>query len=500
MSDSLTRLTSAEAAAQIQNGQTVAFSGFTAAGAAKVVPAAIAERAGRMQASGRPYGIRVLSGASTGKSLDGTLARARAVTFRAPYQADPDMRRSINEGRTAFCDMHLSQLPQSIRYGFLGPIHWAVVEACEVSDVGEITLTSSVGAAPTFCRVADKIIVELNRFHPGTLRGLHDIYEPENPPQRLPVPILRPSDRIGSPVVKVEPSRILGVVETDQADETGSFSEVEATTRRIGENVAEFLATELRRGVIPKSFLPVQSGVGDTANAILQAMGQRADIPAFEMYTEVIQDAVVGLMKSGKVRFASGCSLTVSNPVLREIYANLEFFRPKLVLRPQEISNNPEVIRRLGVLSINTALEADIAGNVNSTHMLGRHMMNGIGGSGDFARSAFLSIFTCPSTAKEGKISTIVPMVSHADHSEHTVQVIITEQGIADLRGKSPGERARLLIENCAHPDYRELLRDYAAMAGDSHSPHTLDASFALHLAYASVGDMRATRYDRAVS
>ena len=177
---------------------------------------------------------------------------------------------------------------------------------------------------------------------------------------------------------------------------------------------------------------------------------------------------------------------------------NWTSFGPRFVLRPQEISNNPEVIRRLGLFSINTALEADIAGNVNSTHVLGRSMMNGIGGSGDFARNAFLSIFTCPSTAKGGKISTIVPMVSHVDHSEHSVQVIITEHGVADLRGKSPGERARLMIENCAHPDYRGLLRDYAAMAGNGHSPHTLTASFALHHAFATEGDMRAAKYGSA--
>ena len=64
--------------------------------------------------------------------------------------------------------------------------------------------------------------------------------------------------------------------------------------------------------------------------------------------------------------------------------------------------------------------------------------MNGIGGSGDFTRSAMLSIFTTPSTAKEGKISAFVPMVSHLDHSEHSVKIIITEYGVADLRGKSP--------------------------------------------------------------
>jgi acetyl-CoA hydrolase len=489
------RLKAAEAAEKIQNGQTVAFSGFTPAGAAKEVPRAIAARSMALRSLGKPFRIGVVTGASTGKSLDGSLAHADAVLFRTPYQSDPDLRKSINEGRTKFFDMHLSMLPQAVRYGFLGRVDWAVIEACDVSDSGEITLTSSVGAAPTFCRVADKIIIELNRFHPAALHGFHDIYEPENPPNRQPLPVCRPADRVGSPEVKVDPKKIFGVVETDAPDEVGSFSPIGETTARIGQNVAEFLASELRRGLIPGGFLPIQSGVGDTANAVLKSMGEHPEIPVFDMYTEVIQDAVLELIKQDKVRFASGCSLTVTNPVLRDIYANIDFFRSRLLLRPQEITNSPEIIRRLGILSINTAIEIDITGNVNSTHVLGRSMMNGIGGSGDFARNAFLSIFTCPSTAKDGKISTIVPMVSHLDSSEHSVQVIITEQGVADLRGKSPNDRAKTIIENCAHPDYRGILRDYVALAGAAHSPQTLKAAFGLHLTFAKTGNMRSTNW-----
>ncbi len=491
MSKSYPRLAPDEAADLIENEQTVAFSGFTPAGAPKEVPKAIAARARRLHAAGKPFRIGVITGASTGKSLDGSLAQAEAVLFRTPYQNDPDLRKSINEGRTRFYDMHLSMLPQAVRYGFLGPVHCAVIEACDVTVSGEITLTSSVGAAPTFCHTADKIIVELNRFHPDALRGFHDIHEPEDPPYRNPLPIFRPSDRIGAPTIKVSPKKIVGIVETEALDEVGAFRQVGETTARIGQNVADFLVAELQRGRIPKSFLPIQSGVGDTANAVLKAMGDCAGIPTFEMYTEVIQDAVVALMRQGKVRFVSGCSLTVTNPVLRDIYDNVDFFRSKLLLRPQEISNSPEVIRRLGIISINTAIEVDIGGNVNSTHVLGRNMMNGIGGSGDFARNAFLSIFTCPSTAKDGKVSTIVPLVSHLDNSEHSVQVIITEQGVADLRGKSPAERARAIIENCAHPEYRPILRDYVAMAGGGHTPQTLSAAFGMHLVFANKGDMR---------
>ena len=147
--------------------------------------------------------------------------------------------------------------------------------------------------------------------------------------------------------------------------------------------------------------------------------------------------------------------------MLKEIYANLDFYRPRLCLRPQEITNHPELVRRLGIITVNTALEIDLSGNVNSTHVMGSNMMNGIGGSGDFTRNGYISIFTCPSLAKGGKISPIVPLVSHTDHSEHSVQVIVTEQGVADLRGKNPHERAVLIVDKCAHPDFREELHGY---------------------------------------
>lgn len=427
--------------------------------------------------------------------MDGALAKAKAIGFRTPYQSDPDLRKSINAGETRFFDMHLSRLPQDVRYGFLGPVNLALIEACNVTEYGEIVLTSSVGASPTFCNKAEKIIIELNHYHPSFLRGVHDIFEPEDPPRRSDIPVFRPSDRIGEPVIQVDPSRIVGVVETNLPDETSAFPDVSPVTAKIGNNVAEFLAAEVKRGLIPTTFLPVQSGVGDTANAVLMAMADHPDIPDFQMYTEVIQDAVIALMRKGRVTFASGSSLTVPSATLEGMYKDWAYFRPRLLLRPQEITNNPEVVRRIGTISVNTALEVDLGGNVNSTHVLGRNMMNGIGGSADFARAAFLSIFICPSTAKGGSISTIVPMVSHLDSSEHSVSVVVTEQGVADLRGRSPSERARLIIEQCAHPDYRPLLRDYIARGGAGHSLQSLGHAFDMHLAYGNYGDMRQVKW-----
>ncbi|GHC05594.1 succinate CoA transferase [Cerasicoccus arenae] len=494
-STAIPELTAAEAAALIQNGNTIGFSGFTPAGAAKAVPSAIAKRAMAEHEAGRPFKVGVVTGASTGDSLDGELARADAVAWRTPYQSDKYLRRSINAGKTHFFDMHLSMLPQNVRYGFLGPIQFAVIEACDVSPDGDIVLTTSVGATPTFCHVAEKIIIEINDHHPKALRGLHDIYEPLDPPHRKAINVNACSDRIGSDVLKVDPSKIVGIVRTSLPDETGGFKAPDETTLQIGENVARFLANEFKIGRIPPEFLPIQSGVGNIANAVLGAIGKHPDIPAFEMYSEVIQDSVIDLIKEGCIKFASATSLTLSPPRLAEVYESLEFFKERMLLRPQEISNHPEVVRRLGIISINTAIELDIFGNVNSTHVMGKDLMNGIGGSGDFTRNAFISIFTCPSVAKGGAISTIVPLVSHLDHSEHSVQVVITDQGIADLRNKDPHERALAIIENCANPEYREDLHHYLESVKEGHTPQSLALAYSMHQAYLKNGDMRTVNW-----
>jgi len=483
-------LTAEEAAEIIHDGHTVGFSGFTPAGAAKAIPRAIAKRAESEHQAGRPFKIGVITGASTGDSLDGALAAAKAVAWRTPYQSNPTLRKSINSGETHFFDMHLSLLQQWVRYGFLGKVHTAIVEAAEVTADGEITLTTSVGATNTFINQADRILLEINSHHPVELYGLHDIYEPADPPHRREIPIYSTRQRCGEVVVRVDPKKIAGIVFTDEEDEVGEFKDPDAVTNKIGENVADFLASEIRAGRIPKSFLPIQSGVGNIANAVLGGLGRHPEIPCFEMFSEVIQDSVVALMEAGQLSFASGTSLTVSNPILNRIYKNMDFFRRRMVLRPQEITNNPELVRRLGIISINTAIEVDLFGNVNSTHIMGNNMMNGIGGSGDFTRNAYISIFTCPSVAKGGDISPIVPLCSHLDHSEHSVQVIVTEQGVADLRGKDPNERANEIVNNCAHPNFRDELSRYLKHVAAGHTPQALNRAFNMHQRFLETGSM----------
>ena len=305
-------LTAQDAAAMIKHGQTVGFSAFTPAGSAKAIPRAIAERAKTEHTAGRSYQIRVLTGASTGESLDGALASANAISFRAPWQSDKTLRALINSRQVPYLDMHLSTVQQSIRYGFLGPVHWAVIEACDVTAGGGIVLTASVGASNTFANRAEKVLIELNGHHPPTMLGLHDIFEPQDPPNRREIHVHTVSDRIGSPILVVPPEKIAGIVETNQADEFCSMASGDSKTAAIGRHVAEFLTADMRAGRIPKRFLPLQSGIGAIANAVFKALGEMPEIPPFEMYSEVLQDAVIDLIQAERCTFASGTALTVT--------------------------------------------------------------------------------------------------------------------------------------------------------------------------------------------
>ncbi|SEH77039.1 succinate CoA transferase [Akkermansia glycaniphila] len=484
-------LTPDEAAALIENGENIGLSGFTAAGVPKATTRAIAKKAEEEHAAGRPFKINLFTGASTSASTDGALAKANAVDQRTPYQSSPDLRKNINGGHTRYNDMHLSHTAQYMRYGALPRVKTAIIEAANITDDGEITLTTAGGNSPTYCKLADRIIIELNSYHPKELREMHDIYMPLDPPHREPLPLIAPDHRIGTHTLKVDPAKIVGIVHTNEPDGIGAFKDGDPVTDKIGENVVVFLEEELKKGKIPASFLPIQSGVGNIANAVLAALGRSQEIPPFKMYTEVIQDSVIDLMKQGRCIMVGGCSLTVSDGMLADMYKDLDFFKSRVILRPQELSNNPEIVRRLGLICINTAIEVDLFGQVNSTHFFGKQMMNGIGGSGDFARNGYLTIFTCPSIAKGGAISSIVPMVSHHDHTEHDVDIVVTEQGVADLRGKCPRDRAKEIIENCVHPDYRQLLLDYMALTPQGHTPHNLGKAFEMHNAFLGTGDMR---------
>jgi succinyl-CoA:acetate CoA-transferase len=482
-----------DAAALIRDGMTVGMSGFTRAGDCKAVPMALARRAAY-----DPLRITLLTGASLGNDTDKHLAEAGITARRLPFQVDNSLRRMINAGDVMFIDQHLSETVEQLRGGQLAPVDVAVIEAVAITEDGGIVPSTSVGNSASFVQQARQVIVEINLNMPLGLEGMHDIYLPEARPNRQPIPLVSTEQRIGLPYIPVDPAKIAAIVITEADDSPSTVLPPDEETEQIAGHLNAFLLNEVRAGRLSPSLQPLQAGIGTISNAVLHGL---LDSPFRElkMFSEVLQDSTIELLDAGRLSFASASSVTLSKPTYDRFLSQLDRYRDKLVLRPQEISNHPEVVRRLGIIAINTALECDIYGNVNSTHVSGTHMMNGIGGSGDFARNAHLSVFVTKSVAKGGDISSIVPMVSHVDHTEHDVDVIVTEHGLADLRGLAPRERARAIINNCVDPLYREALRDYvlrASMRG-GHTPHLLEEALSWHTRYREERTMRGVTGER---
>lgn len=486
----LDKVVSAETAAKlISNGDVVGMSGFTRAGDAKVVPMALVERAKSEQ-----FKIDVYTGASLGPEVDNFLASAGVIRKRGPFQGDAVMRGLINKGDVTYVDAHLSHNAELVRQGVIGPIKYAIIEAVAILEDGSVIPTTSVGNSPIFAEYAENIIIELNVSHPESLIGIHDIYVPAEQGKREPMPITNAEQRIGTKGIQIDPAKVAAIVISEEPDAPSLIVPPDEETQDMANLLLDFFRSEIEAGRLTNELMPLQSGVGSVANAVLDGFAN-SEFENLVVSSEVLQDAVFNLIDAGKVRFAAATSITLTAELQEKVYGNLEAYADKILLRPQEISNHPELIRRLGLISINTALELDIYGNVNSTHVSGTKMMNGIGGSGDFARNARLGIFVTKSYAKGGAISSIVPMVSHVDHTEHDVDVIVTEQGIADLRGLAPKERVQLIIENCAHPDFKEQLWDYYNRAVEKHgnvqTPHLLEEALSWHVALAEHKTMK---------
>ncbi|MBT2642295.1 acetyl-CoA hydrolase/transferase family protein [Bacillus sp. ISL-41] len=479
-------VTPEQAASFIESGMSLGLSGFTRAGDVKAVPFALVNKVKEDE----NFKVNVYTGASLGSDVDKRFAEAGILGKRLPFQADATMRRGINQGDFLFVDQHLSHTAELIRADVM-EVDVAILEAVAINEDGMVIPTTSIGNSMAFARNAKSIIIEINTAQSTDLEGLHDLYEPGKQGARQPIPLTKADDRIGTIGIPIDVDKVKGIVFTNQLDSPSTIVPPDEETVVMAQHLIEFLRKEVKAGRLTESLAPLQSGIGSVANAVLHGMLD-SEFENLEVYSEVLQDAVFDLIDAGKVQFASCCSITLSEEKMKQVFSNFKKYRDKLMMRPQEISNHPEIIRRLGLISINTALELDIYGNVNSTHVLGTKMMNGIGGSGDFARNARLAIFVTKSIAKGGNISSIVPFVSHVDHTEHDVDVIVTEQGYADLRGLAPRERVELIIENCAHPMYRDQLRAYyrEALERGGQTPHILEKALSWHTNFASKGTM----------
>lgn len=485
------------AAAAIRPGDTVAISGFASAGTPKVVIPALAEHIHAARRAGTDFTVNLLTGASVSAATERALAEIDGIALRMPYQSEPTARRKINDGQMDYVDIHLSHVAQQVWEGYYGRVDVAIVEVSGITETGELIPSASVGNNKTWLDVADRVILEVNSWVPDAMAGMHDIYYGTAlPPHRTPIELTRVEDRIGQPTFRIDPAKVVAVVETNEPDSASELTDPDDVSLAIAGHVLDFFAHEVKAGRLPAdTLLPLQAGIGNVANAVLGGL-DRGGYRNLTCYSEVIQDSMLRLIKDGTVAHASATSLALSATGLTGLTDNIDFYRKHITLRPQEISNHPEVVRRLGIIAMNGMLEADIYGNVNSTHVMGTKIMNGIGGSGDFARNGYLSMFLSPSTAKGGAISSIVPMIPHVDHTEHDVQVLVTEQGLADLRGLSPRKRSQVVIDRCAHPEFRPLLHDYVARAQAQphagHTPHLLGEAFSFHERFNATGSMSA--------
>lgn len=461
------------AADRIEVDATVLVSGFGSVGYPKAVPLALAD-------DDRNLSLTVVSGGSVGKEIDAALVEADAIARRYPYQARPPARRACNDGTIAFSDRHVGSLGDEVQFGGLVDPDVAVVEALAVGKDWLIPSTS-LGHTPAYVDSVDRLIVEINRAQPRELAGFHDVYRPGRPPDREAVPLSEPDERIGGPRIEFDPDALEAVVETERRDEPYEFRDPTDDDRAIAANLQSFLEREVERAPIYDDTVCLQFGVGSLGNALMGALAA-ADFGDRDLvyYGEVIQDGLLDLLDEGQLRSASATSLALSAEGQDRLFSAANRYAEDVVLRPADISNRPALIDRFGVVAVNSALEVDLYGHVNSTHVNGSRVLNGVGGSGDFTRNALLSVIALPSTIEDGDISRIVPMVPHVDHTEHDVDVIVTEQGIADLRGTSPCERAQLLVTECAHPAYRDRLTTYLDRATENggHTPHDLDTAF----------------------
>src|SRR5690625_171776 len=471
-------VTAEEAASWVKDGMNLGMSGFTLFGEPKEFPIALSKRG-----QNEKFKINLYTGASLGPLADQPMAEVDIIRLRVPYQANKVMRNKINNGEILYIDQHISHMAEEIRKGTLGKIDYAIIEAAAITEDGFIIPTGSVGNSQIFIEKAEHVIVELNVKSSPEYEGLHDIFSIPKQGQRREIPMYHVGDRIGDIGIKVDPNKVKGIILSEQLDTPSPLFEPNEETQQLANKLLEFLRDEVAAGRLTKSLAPLQSGVGSVANAVLSGM-KHSEFRDVEVFSEVLQDGIFDLIDAGIVTFASATAFSLSKKRLESLNEDLKKYKDKIVLRSQEVSNHPELIRRLGVISFNTPIEVDIYGNANSTHINGTRVMNGIGGSGDFARNAKITCFVTPSLAKGGSISTIVPFVTHVDHTEHDVDVIVTEQGYADIRGLAPVQRAEKIIENCVHPKFKQQLRNYFEEAKEKvggQTPHLLDKAFSWH-------------------
>lgn len=247
------------------------------------------------------------------------------------------------------------------------------------------------------------------------------------------------------------------LVETDHPLPEIGLPRISDVERAIGCNVASLVADRSN----------LQLGIGSLPDAVLKSLGNKADLG---IHTEMFSDGVVELFEQGVItnRYNNICPGKFTATFLMGTKRLYDFVHDNLTvdMKPVDYTNGITVAGRLeNLVAINSALEVDLQGQVCS-EMIGAKQFSAVGGQVDFVRAASASpggkaIIAFPSTGKGGTISRIVTRLTPGacvTTSRNDVHYVVTEYGIADLRGKSIRQRAEALIK-IAHPEFRDRLR-----------------------------------------
>jgi len=459
-----------EAVKLVSNHDKIGISGFTKTGEPKTFLPALARHFEQNAPENR---VSLFTGASLAEEVEGPIAAY--LERRAPYMSSKASRKRIHAGEMDFADIHLSAFARNLSYGFYDDLDFAVVEATRIRPDGSVILSGSVGISAEALAHAKKVILEVNTTLPD-YTGFHDIALCGVYPQvNWPIPIVNINDRIGLPYAQFDKSKVVAVIESKMPDYPVAFKATSPTETKIAQNVIEFLLYCHKRFNWGDKLPPMQSGVGNVANAIVGALYD-SPFQKIRFWTEVFQDGMMRYVENDeKFEGASATAVSFSQSANDEFYRLFAKCREKVTLRPMWLSNNGELITRMFVIAMNTPIEVDIYGHVNSTHVDGSKVINGLGGSGDFFRHAYLSIVHTPSVRKlkDGRVvSCVLPYVRHIDHTEHDIHCVVTEQGFAvNLQIRSAHRRAEEIIEKCAHPHFQPILREYLKTAGNGDEP-----------------------------
>jgi succinyl-CoA:acetate CoA-transferase len=434
--------------------------------------------------------IDLLCAGPLSSEFEDILFEAGGIRKRIGAVGGAKLRGGINRGEVTFIEGKGSSLPLQVKRGWFGPLDMAVIEAVGLTEDGQIIPSTAVYDAQEWIETASQVIVEINLDRPLSLEGLHDVCPRGDDP--IPVVVGNPLKRIGVPYFSVDPRKIKAIVISDLGDKPSKEAKPDTMGAVIGQYLVDFFRKEIAAGRLSESLPPLELGFGELFGNMMRKIGE-SGFKNFRFHLPMVSDPVFELVAAGKVDWVAGIALRLSAEAWKRFEQEPDRYKKFMVLRPVTVNGCAELIQRMGVVAINGCLEMDLLGQVNSSHVLGTKIMAGIGGTYDYSRNSLYSIFIARSTTKGGDISSIVPRVSHVDHTMHDVDVLVTDQGLADLRGLDPRERAEEIIRQCAHPDYRGMLSDYLERAKKEpgHIPVLMEEAGSFHARFKRTGSMK---------